>query len=100
MNKRRRKKRLKQRLIKLNNYFYDIVLPCYSNFNGNYYGDYYYISTKDYYKYLRKELAFRYPNDLWNSCNTSAFANFDAGINLYYGLSCTSWYVNSRKWGN
>lgn len=99
MNKRQRKKRLKQRLIELNN-FYDIVLPCYSNFNSNYCGDYNYISTRDYYNYLRKELAFRYPNDLWNSCNTSAFANFDAYINHYYGLSCTSWYVNSRKWGN
>lgn len=91
MNKRQKKKRLKQRLIKLNN-FYDIVLPCYSNFYDNYCGDYHYTHTKDYYKYLRKELAFRYPNDLWNNC---IFTNANA-TNCSFGLPCTSWYLRRK----
>jgi len=82
MNKRQKKKRLKQKPLR----------------PYTYQGDYYYTPTKDYFMRLREELNFRYPNDTWNSCvNASAFANTYACANCHYGLSCTSWYLINHK---
>lgn len=84
MNKRQKKKKLKQKPLRPHNYI----------------GDYYYTHTRDYFMQLSKELNFRYPNDTWNSCiTTSALANTYVCIwgNCPYGLSCTSWYLINHK---
>lgn len=81
MNKRQKKKRLKQKPLRPHTYQ----------------GDYYYTPTKDYFIRLRKELNFRYPNDTWNSSSTFANTYVCVNANCHYGLSCTSWYLINRK---
>ena len=69
--------------------------------SSNCVGDYFYTPTKDYYYNLHKELAFRYPNDPWNSYSscvyTSTFVNFHAGTNYCCGWPCTTWYSVKQK---